>query len=70
MDIFCLNPVIIQSHTLAYNLSLYKRYHTPNGIVQIDKDKAASYRYFFPKYQYSCLIPRLSRAIRIRFINN
>ena len=54
MEIFCLNPVIIQSHTLAYSLSLYKRYHTPNGIVQIDKDKAASYRYFFPKYQYSC----------------
>ena len=46
-NIFCLNPVIIQSHTLAYNLSIYKRYHTPNGIVNIDKDKAASYRYFF-----------------------
>lgn len=53
-NIFCTNPVIIQSHTLAYNLSIYKRYHTPDGIVQIDKDKAATYRYFFPKYQYSC----------------
>jgi hypothetical protein len=53
-DIFCLDPVIIQAHTLAYNLSIYKRYHTPNGMVFIDKEVAASYRYFFPKYQYSC----------------
>jgi hypothetical protein len=53
-DIFCLNPVIIQAHTLAYNLSIYKRYHTPDGMVFIDKDVAASYRYYFPKYQYSC----------------
>lgn len=53
-DIFCLNPVIIQAHTLSYNLSIYKRYHTPNGMVYLDKDVAASYRYHFPKYQYSC----------------
>ena len=53
-NIFCTNPVIIQSHTLAYNLSIYKRYHTPDGIVQIDKDQAAANSYFFPRYQYSC----------------
>ena len=53
-DIFCLNPVIIQAHTLAYNLSIYKRYHTPNGMFFIDTDVAATYRYHFPKYKYSC----------------
>lgn len=53
-DIFCLSPVIIQAHTLAYNLSIYKRYHTPNGMMFIDKDVAATYRYHFPKYKYSC----------------
>jgi hypothetical protein len=53
-DIFCLNPVIIQAHTLAYNLSIYKRYHTPNGMMFIDTDVAATYRYHFPKYKYSC----------------
>nr|DAG82035.1 MAG TPA: Replication associated protein [Microviridae sp.] len=53
-DIFCLNPVIIQAHTLAYNLSIYKRYHTPNGMIYIDESVAATYRYCFPKYKYSC----------------
>ena len=51
-DIFCLNPVIIQAHTLAYNLSIYKRYHTPNGMVFINEDVAATYRYYFPKYMF------------------
>lgn len=51
--ILCENPVILVNHRLGYYLSIWKKFHTPNGITTLTTHVAAYYRYSFPSYQFS-----------------